>query len=94
MAKKNFKKGIGSLIQDSFTNQQNESQNEQSEQKSNQEVKKLQKQIQDLKAQLKLQEDELHKWRTGKLTVDTFHESLKKYNLEYNPEENSFKATK
>ena len=78
MAKKSFKGGLGSLIQDSRINSQKE------EEEFNQEKnEKLLFKINELM-------DELHLWRTGKLTLEIFEQSLKENNLKYDAEHNSF----
>lgn len=87
MAKKSFKKGIGSLIQDSFSQRQAAEDQEQHEETDD--VQELQKRIDSLEKQMKLQADELWKWRTGELTTQKFHETLKNHQLKYNPEDNS-----
>ncbi|OQY03858.1 MAG: hypothetical protein B6I20_04160 [Bacteroidetes bacterium 4572_117] len=78
MARKSFKSGLGSLIQDSRV--------------ENQEEKVKEVAVHDEKLMLKINElnDELHLWRTGKLTVDIFEKSLKENKLKYNKKENSF----
>ena len=78
MAKKSFKGGLGSLIQDSRINSQKEE--EEFDQEKNE---KLLFKINELM-------DELHLWRTGKLTLEIFEQSLKENNLRYDAEHNSF----
>ncbi len=78
MAKKSFKGGLGSLIQDSRINSQKEE--EEFDQEKNE---KLLFKINELM-------DELHLWRTGKLTLEIFEQSLKENNLRYDVEHNSF----
>lgn len=87
MAKKSFKKGIGSLIQDSFSQQQQDEKQE--TQKQSEDVQELKKRIASLEKQLKLQAEELWKWRTGELTPEKFRQTLEKHNLQYNPNDNS-----
>jgi len=78
MAKKSFKGGLGSLIQDSRIKSQAEEDDFSSEEKE-----KLLFKINELM-------DELHLWRTGKLTLEIFEQSLKENKLKYNPENNTF----
>jgi len=82
MAKKSFKGGLGSLIQDSRINSQVEA-----EDFDNEEKEKLLFKINELMEELRL-------WRTGKLTTEIFEQSLKENNLKYDPESNSFIKTK
>ena len=79
MAKKSFKSGLGSLIQDSRI--ENEKNNAIEENIEN--SKDLINKISDLNEELKL-------WRTGKLTPEIFIKSLKDNKLSYNKEDNSF----
>lgn len=78
MAKKSFKGGLGSLIQDSRINSEKENgaiDNEQNE--------KLLFKINELM-------EELHLWRTGKLNLKIFEQSLKENHLKYDAEKNEF----
>lgn len=82
MAKKSFKSGLGSLIQDSSIEfAQNGMTNEFSQKDS---------------VQLKIEQlqDELKLWRTGKLNLEKFEKTLKENHLKYNPATNSFEKTK
>ncbi len=91
MAKKNFKKGLNSLFQENSENIN----------KLNQEKEKISsdidiENISDEKLKwllIKIQryEKELKLWRTGKLNIEKFNESLKDFNLEYDPETNEIK---
>jgi len=77
MARKSFKGGLGSLIQDSRNDKKEE------------EEKDV---VQDEKLLFKINElnEELHLWRTGKLTTEIFEKTLKENNLNYNKRNNSF----
>ena len=77
MARKSFKSGLGSLIQDSRIFNRKE------------EVKE---DIGNEKLLFKINElnEELHLWRTGKLTKEIFVKSLKDNDLKYNRYNNSF----
>ncbi len=77
MARKSFKSGLGSLIQDSRIFSKKE---EEKEEVGND---KLLFKINELN-------EELHLWRTGKLTEEIFSKSLKDNNLKYNKYNNSF----
>jgi hypothetical protein len=81
MARKSFKGGLGSLIQDSRIEQQREKEKEE---------------VQDDKLLFKYNElnEELHLWRTGKLTIEIFTQSLKENNLKYDKKNNSFSKIK
>lgn len=81
MAKKSFKGGLGSLIQDSRIDRQREAEKEE---------------VQDNKLLFKYEElnSELHLWRTGKLTTEIFNKSLKDNNLKYDEKNNSFSKIK
>lgn len=87
MAKKSFKKGIGSLINDSFS--QREADEDANQGQDTDDVQTLKKQLSALERQLKLQSEELWKWRTGELTPQKFHDSLKKHQLRYNADDNT-----
>lgn len=81
MAKKSFKSGLGSLIQNSSIEfEDNGVKKEDGE-------KKLKFKINQLQEELKL-------WRTGKLTLEIFEKSLKESNLSYNPTTNQFSKLK
>ena len=83
MAKKNFKSGLDILLSSTGM--------EKTEEKEDdfQDIKKLDD---NQKHWLLIKNDrlnkELHYWRTGKLTPETFTESLKKNKLQYNSETN------
>jgi len=78
MAKKSFKSGLGSLIQDSRIEfAENGMSNENSQHDA------IQLKIEQLQDELKL-------WRTGKLNFEIFEKTLKENNLKYNPATNSF----
>ena len=76
MAKKSFKGGLGSLILDSRKENEQEAE----------------KETVDGVLLFKLDElnEELHLWRTGKLTTEIFTKSLKENNLKYDKKNNSF----
>ena len=82
MAKKSFIGGLGSLIQDS----RNENL------KAQEKEKKEEITLSDDKLIFKNNElnEELHLWRTGKLTTEIFNKSLKESNLMYNKKDNTF----
>ena len=92
MAKKNFKKGLNSLIESSLDDI-NELNNNKSEDKnsgkiniediSDEKVKWLYIKMNRLEKELKL-------WRTGDLTVKIFRQTLQNKGLKYNPETNYF----
>ncbi len=77
MAKKSFKGGLGSLIQDSRIDRQREAEKEEPKDDT-------------LLFKYNELNEELHLWRTGKLTTEIFDKSLKKNNLQYNKKNNSF----
>jgi len=76
MARKSFKGGLGSLIQDSRIDRKEDE-------------KEL---LKDDTMLFKYNElnQELHLWRTGKLTTKIFEKSLKENNLKYDKKNNSF----
>ncbi len=80
MARKSFKGGLGSLIQDSRKEKKLEKDEE--KERSEQQERLL----------FKYNElnEELHLWRTGKLTLEIFIKSLKENNLRYDKKNNSF----
>jgi hypothetical protein len=78
MAKKSFKSGLGSLIQDSSIEfEENGISN------GSGYTDTLRTKIEQLQNELKL-------WRTGKLTLDLFEKSLEDNHLAYNANTNSF----
>jgi len=83
MAKKSFKSGLGSLIQNSSI----EFENNGVQKDTDQEEKKLRFKINQLRDELKL-------WRTGKLTLEIFENTLKENKLKYNPKTNEFTKLK
>jgi hypothetical protein len=78
MAKKSFKSGLGSLIQDSSMEFEANG------------ISNNNTQIEDLQAKLVKLQDELKLWRTGKLNLTLFENALKENNLIYNPVTNGF----
>ncbi len=80
MARKNFKSDLGKLITSSSIKFDI---SEDKKKDSNNSNDKLNFIINQLK-------QELHLWRTGKLTVDIFEESIKEYKLKYDAEKNEF----
>ncbi len=88
MAKKSFKKGITNLFEESLKDIHSLT--------SSDTLEKLDlnslndEEIKWLLLQLKRYDKELKLWRTGKLTLDKFHQTLKEHNLKYNPEKNTF----
>ena len=82
MAKKSFKSGLGSLIQGSQINFEENGITEDTN-----EIERLKHRISQL-------EEELMLWRTGKLDHKTFLASLKESKLKYNPRTNQFEKLK
>ncbi len=88
MAKKSFKKGLESLINDTRkTIKEDNKINISDKDKKN---KELEDKIRTLTTKLRIQNDELKMWRTGKLTPQIFEESIKDFKLKYNAETNTF----
>ncbi|MEN8120917.1 MAG: hypothetical protein ABFS35_11245 [Bacteroidota bacterium] len=77
MARKSFKSGLGSLIQDSRVNSEKE--------KANEVVSN-----ENLLSKINELNEELHLWRTGKLTFEIFIKSMKENKIKYNKFNNSF----
>ena len=82
MAKKSFKSGLGSLIQNSSIEFK-----ENGVQKDKDIEEKLRFKVNQLQEELKL-------WRTGKLTLEIFEKSLQENKLAYNPKTNQFSKLK
>ena len=82
MAKKSFKSGLGSLIQNSSIEFEDNG-----VQKDKDVEEKLKFKIEQLQEELKL-------WRTGKLNLEIFEKSLKENKLKYNPKTNEFTKLK
>ena len=93
MAKKSFKSGLDDLFKENLTDINDANKSEKKEEKdlplsdislediTDEKLKWLLIKIQRYEKELKL-------WRTGKLNTDEFNKSLKKFNLEYNIENN------
>lgn len=104
MAKKSFKGGLGSLIEDSGIQtdkdiQRNRQENDAALKTADYTSEAALENIKDnelrelfswYKMQIKQYEEELALWRTGKLTPDKFLKSIKKIGLSYNAELNGF----
>ncbi|GEM_PF-1261706 len=88
MAKKSFKKDIDSLIQESGIEIENQEQKNQEQEPQNETISD--EKVYFLQMKIEKLSTELRKWRTGKLSVQKFHESLAKFNLKYNPTTNDF----
>jgi len=78
MAKKSFKSGLGSLIQDSSIEFEANGIIKESAQPDN------------LKTKIELLQEELKLWRVGKLNLELFVQSLTEKQLGYNADTNSF----
>ncbi|MDF1549531.1 MAG: hypothetical protein P1P88_17020 [Bacteroidales bacterium] len=78
MGKKSFRSGLGSLIQNSNIEFENNS------------VVKEKSSEEKLKQKLNQLQEELKLWRTGKLTLGNFKKTLKDNNLKYNVATNGF----
>jgi hypothetical protein len=78
MAKKSFKSGLGSLIQNSSIAFEDNG------------FLKDGGQIERLKFRIQQLQEELMLWRTGKLDIDIFEKSLKDNHLRYNQYNNTF----
>jgi hypothetical protein len=89
MGKKSFKGGIGDLLKESFEVNKTDL-----EKKLEQDKTEALKRIQWLERKLEVQNQELRKWRTGELDIKLFNSSLRKKDLKYNPEDNSFEIMK
>jgi len=85
MAKKSFKDGLGSLLDDIKKDKQSEQQF-----LEEQKPKKSDEYYLWIETKIERQNFELMKWRTGQLTVEMFAESLKEHQLKYNPDTNRF----
>ena len=90
MAKKSFKGGLNSLIEDSIDeiNQITDKEKKEIEKIniddiSDEKIKWLYLKINRLEKELKL-------WRTGELNEELFRKSLKEHGLKYKPKENKF----
>ena len=89
MAKKSFKGGLDNLLASAGLKKKNEVQEEVTEEKketkvlSDDEKHWLLIKLDNFKEELKL-------WRSGKISVEKFHESLKEHGLQYNSETDEF----
>ncbi len=94
MAKKTFKKGLGSLIQDTRHKDEAEESKDIIQPADNKQTdtdKGTDKHIKELEYRLIQQERELRQWRTGTLTTDKFRKTLDKFNLIYDVKSNELK---
>jgi hypothetical protein len=78
MAKKSFRSGLGSLIQDSSIEFEANG------------ISKENSPPDSLRAKIDQLQDELKLWRTGKLNLEMFVKTLNENQLGYNAETNSF----
>ena len=78
MAKKSFKSGLGSLIQNSSIEFEDNG------------FLKDAGLVDKLKFKIQQLQDELKLWRTGKLNVELFEKTLKENHLKYNQSTNGF----
>jgi len=78
MAKKSFKNGLGSLIQNSSIAFEDNG------------FSKDAGQTERLKLKIEQLQDELFLWRTGKLNIEIFNKSLAENKLKYNSANNVF----
>jgi len=91
MAKKSFKQGLGTLIQDTRNKtKEPDLEVEKHEAPAPPVAEPTDDYVKWLKIKMQRQEIELKNWRTGKLTPQLFTESLKEHQLQYNPANNSF----
>lgn len=91
MAKKNFKKGLNSLFQENSENI-NKLNEEKEKISSDIDIENISdEKLKWLLIKIQRYEKELKLWRTGKLNIEKFNESLKDFNLEYDPETNEIK---
>jgi len=94
MSKKDFKNHIEDLFRDG--NEENKP-NEQQNQSKGETITGINldeitdEKLKWLLIKLNRYEKELKLWRTGKLTLNTFAQSLKKFNLIYDPQTNQIK---
>ncbi len=85
MAKKSFKGGLDSILSGSKIDQHQEFVENQ-DTKKNEPISDQEKHFLQKKNERLLKE--LHLWRTGKLNLESFNESLKVKGLKYNPDKN------
>ncbi len=88
MSKKNFKTGLDNLIVNSDIDQSIKNNGKKDAPTEATDAER----IDWLLLKIERLQDELHKWRTGKLSVEEFHTSLEKFNLKYNSETNDFEV--
>jgi len=90
MAKKSFKGGLDNLLASAGLKKKKDILKE--------EISKEKKETADLSddekhwllIKLDSLKEELQLWRSGKISVDQFHKSLKKHGLKYDPDNNEF----
>ncbi len=80
--KKSFKTGLSNVIEESLNILS-------SAQADPEEIEQLKQKIAQLEQRIALLEKELYLWRTGKLTLDKFNQSLKQHGLKFNPATNT-----
>ncbi|NPA67061.1 MAG: hypothetical protein GXO50_00465 [Chlorobi bacterium] len=88
MAKKSFKSGLDNLLASAGIKKKNIPAEEpkKTENKDTDTISEEKKLL--LAVKIERLEKELALWRTGKLSVKEFHESLGRFGLSYNPETN------
>ncbi len=85
MSKKNFKGGLDSLLSGSLDKNKT---SDKDEPKTKKEVKLTEEDKHFLQEKNDRLLKELHLWRTGRLDIKSFHESLKTKGLKYDAEKN------
>ena len=89
MAKKSFKGGLDNLLASAGLKKKSDIRKEVTKEKK--ETKDLPDEEKHwLLIKLDSLKEELKLWRSGKISIDQFHESLKNHGLKYNPDTNEF----
>jgi len=88
MSKKDFKSGLDALLQSTIEKRNQENKKKVKEAIAEPRVQNNGKVLK-LEKQLELLQKELFYWRTGKLTLENFEESLAKKGLKYDAETNT-----
>ncbi|MBN2894036.1 MAG: hypothetical protein JXL97_19355 [Bacteroidales bacterium] len=101
MAKKNFKSGLDDFFKENINEVKSVNENFDKKEEKVEEISTETISIESISDEklkwlmIKLQrfEKELHLWRTGKLTLEIFQETLENNNLEYDPDTREFLQT-
>ncbi len=94
MGKKNFKSGLDDFFKENLDEIEDITGQEKTKDKKEATLNTDNQEVKQLLLKLQRYEEELKLWRTGKLTVEKFHSSLKEQGILYDADANKFVAEK